>query len=124
FWSNLDGGIYRANQVIQRVPDMDIDENLRNRIVGEAKFIRGLLYFHLVNNFENVPLILTPAQSEDDYFPAQASPDKVWDQVIKDFSDAKAALPPKSTYDGTANEGRASWNSATGYLGRTYLYRE
>ena len=124
FWSALYTGVYRANQVIQNVPEMDIDENLKRRIVGEAKFIRGLMYFHLVNNYENVPLILTPAQGEEDYFPAQAAPEDVWNQVIQDFTDAKNALPPKSSYDGTDNEGRASWSSATGYLGRSYLYTE
>ena len=40
-------GIREANNVIAKVPTIDMDENLRNRIVGEAKFLRALHYFNL-----------------------------------------------------------------------------
>ena len=52
-------GIYRANQVLEKVPSIEFeDEDLKNRILGQAHFIRGLFLFHAVNMFKNVPLPL------------------------------------------------------------------
>ena len=55
YWSFVYEAIARANNVIANVPSVDMDENLRNRIVGEAKFIRAYCYFNLVNIFGEVP---------------------------------------------------------------------
>jgi len=49
----------RANQVIDNVPGINMDATLRARLVGEAKFVRALLYFNLENLFGNIPLQLT-----------------------------------------------------------------
>jgi hypothetical protein len=46
-------GIYRANQVLENVPNIAIsDATLKNRILGEAHFLRGLFLFHAVNMFK------------------------------------------------------------------------
>src|SRR5881628_2952669 len=47
-WQHHYEAIFRANQVIARVPGIRMDAALRDRIVGEAKFIRALMYFNLV----------------------------------------------------------------------------
>src|SRR5215212_1576017 len=47
--------IFRANQVTDRVPGISMDAALRSRIVGEAQFIRALLYYNLVNLYGSVP---------------------------------------------------------------------
>lgn len=50
-------GIYRANQVLENVPKIDMEDGaLKNRIIGQAYFLRGLYLFHAVNMFKNVPL--------------------------------------------------------------------
>lgn len=58
--------IFRANLVIANVPGIDMDPALRDRIVGEAKFLRGLLYFNLINAYggENLPLQTEPSAIE------------------------------------------------------------
>src|SRR5690606_37589356 len=56
-WRNAYLGIRRANLVIENVPDIDMDENRRARIVGEGKFLRAYNYFILVSLFGDVPLI-------------------------------------------------------------------
>lgn len=107
--------IFRANQVIAYVPAIQgMDEGLKSQLVGEAKFIRGLLYYNLAVLYGNVPLILEPPKAEDR--PATATSAQVWAQVEKDFGDARAVLPvaPRVT-------GAATRDAATAMLGKAYL---
>src|SRR5947199_5686790 len=53
-WSSAFDAINRANSVLDHVPSIDMDTTLRSRIVGEAKFLRGLHYFNLVRMFGGV----------------------------------------------------------------------
>src|SRR5215207_6012878 len=55
-WQGAYGAINRANAVIDRVPGIDMDPALRDRIVAEAKFLRALHYFNLVRLFGAVPI--------------------------------------------------------------------
>jgi starch-binding outer membrane protein, SusD/RagB family len=64
-------GILYANLVLQKVPSIEMDETLKNRILGEAKFLRAYYYFVLVRFFGDVPLILEPQTPGDDLRPAR-----------------------------------------------------
>lgn len=120
-WSTHYQAITRANEVIANVPNIDMDASLRDAIVGEAHFIRGYHYMQLVNNWLNVPLINQPfSDIEDPEAIAQASPDEVWQQVLSDFTSAQGKLP--QSWD-SGNLGRATWGSATAFLGKAMLYR-
>lgn len=112
-------GIFRANQVIQYGTAMDIDASVKNPLIAEAKFLRGLNYFFLVNDFGSVPLITKVAQSTDEYFNAKAPTDSIWAQVISNLEYAKAYLPAKWSTD---KKGRATKGAAEAFLGRAYLY--
>ena len=46
--------ISRANLAIANVPNIQMDAGERDRLVGEAKFLRALAYFNLVTLFDNV----------------------------------------------------------------------
>lgn len=120
-WGGYYTGIGRANRVIQQVPEIEMDETLRNRIVAEARFLRATFYFDLVNKWGDVPLVLDPP-TESIELP-RAPAEDVYALVIEDLQFAKANLPTKEEYSG--NEvGRATSGAATGYLGKVYLYRE
>ena len=108
--------IARANQVIANVPGMPIDASFRDRVVGEAKFLRGLAYFNLVTLFENIPLVTAPLGPTER--PAAAMPDQTWAQIEQDFADAAAVLPP--SYTGS-DLGRATSGAALGMLGKARL---
>jgi hypothetical protein len=108
--------IFRANQVIDNVPGISMDATMRSRIVGEAKFIRGLLYFNLINLFGNVPLQVTASTPQD--LPATATPTAVYAQIETDLKDAAAALP--ASYTG-ADIGRATKGAALALLGKVQL---
>ena len=114
-------GIFRANQVLTYVPDIKMDESLKTRILGEAKFLRGLFYYHLAILYNNVPIITTLPQGPDDYYPQQATDSAVWKQVISDFTDAENMLPTKAAYSGTNNIGRATKGAAAAFLGKSLM---
>lgn len=114
-------GIFRANQVLTNVPKIDFtDAALKNRILGQAYFLRGLYLFHMVNMFKNVPVPTEIAV----YYP-QKTQEEGWAQVIADFKAAADLLP--TTYTGISGidageKGRATKGAALGYLGKAYLF--
>ena len=112
-WIHHYQALFRANQVIARVPSINMDATLRDRIVGEAKFIRALLYFNLVNLYGNVPLITAPPVPTDR--PASATPAQIYAQIEQDLNDAIGVLPV--SYTG-ADVGRATKGAAQALLGK------
>jgi tetratricopeptide (TPR) repeat protein len=115
-------GIFRANQVLNYAPQIvGIDEDLRSTIVGEANFLRGLYYFHLVNEFGSVPITTELAKTDEDYFKDKRTMEEVWQQIISDWDDAEASLPVKWTSEWT---GRATKGAAIAFKGRAYLYQK
>ena len=115
-WDHHYRGVYRANQVLAYVPDIEMDETLKQRYLAEAKFLRALYYFNLVTLWGNVPLVLEPSTPTD--LPAQAAEADTWAQIEKDLTEAAPNLPP--TYD-NANTGRATRGAAYALLGKAYL---
>jgi starch-binding outer membrane protein, SusD/RagB family len=115
-WNHHWRGVFRANQVLAYVPAIQMDEALKSRILGEAKFLRALYYYHLVTIWGNIPLILQPTQPTDR--PMQVPMEQVWAQIEQDLTEAAAALPVSYTGD---DLGRATRGAAYGYLGRAHL---
>ena len=120
FWKQYYEGIARANNVIYYVPSIEMDAVLRDRIVGEAKFLRAYYYFHLVNIFGQVPLRLTPALNVADLSAPLASVADIYTQIENDLKDASVTLFP--TY-GPADVGRATQGAAFGLLAKVYLFQ-
>jgi starch-binding outer membrane protein, SusD/RagB family len=115
-WQHHYQAIFRANQVADRVPEINMDATLRNRITGEAKFIRGLLYYNLVNLYGSVPLIAKTAEPTDR--PASATEAEIYAQIEKDLTEAAAVLP--TSYSG-GDVGRATKGAALAQLGKAQL---
>lgn len=114
-------GIYRANQVLTNVPGINFENNeLKNRILGQAYFLRGLFLFHAVNMFKNVPV---PTEIAAIY--PQKTQAEGWAQVIADFKKAAELLPTAYTNVtglDAGQKGRATKGAALGYLGKAYLF--
>ena len=118
-WSTLYVGVFRANQVIANVPGITMDENLKKRIIAEAKFLRALFYFNLTLYYGRPPLMLEPSQPKD--VPANATTAQAYAQVAKDLTEAIVDLPPN--YPAT-EVGRATKGAAYALLGKTYLQQK
>ncbi len=119
-WRGPAPGILRCNLILENVPGMNMDESLKNRIIGEAKFLRASYYFILVRLFGDVPLITKAQVPGDDLRPARTSKEDVYKLIVADFTDAVAALPPRESYSGS-DVGRASKGAAIGMLAKVYL---
>jgi hypothetical protein len=123
-WECHYAGIWRANQVldnIEAIPlDKDMNAGIKARCIGEAHFIRGLLYYNLVNLFQNVVVYTHIPLSIDDYYVAQTPPAEVWELVYQDFKDAIDGL---WTRDKT-EDGRATKGAAAAYLAKAYLMNQ
>lgn len=119
-WSTCYQGINRANAAIGRIPAIDMDAELRDRLVAEAKFLRGFYYFTLVRLFGGVPLVLQETESLNNLQVARASVDEVYAQIAQDFTDAETVLP--LAYTG-ADIGRATKGAAKAFLTKMYLTR-
>lgn len=120
-WQQHYFGISRANVAIDNIPDIDFDTTLRARLVREAKFIRGLLYFNIVRFWGDAPLVLhDPTSIDVNAQKIKRSPkDSVYAQIISDLNEA--TLLPK-TYTG-ADVGRATSGAAHALLAKVYLTR-
>lgn len=119
-WRGPAPGILRCNMVLQKVPAIQMDETLKNRVLGEAHFLRANYYFILVRLFGDVPLLTEPQTPEDDLRPARTSKDKIYELIIQDLTNAINFLPPRESYTG-ADIGRASKGAAVGLLAKVYL---
>ncbi len=118
-WADGYRGIYRCNTVIDRTAGVTMDEALKARLVGEAKFLRALMYFNLVRVFGDVPLVLKEiSDPAEGYEFARAPVADVYAQIVKDLTDAEGVL--LASYTG-ANVGRATKGAAKGLLGKVYL---
>jgi starch-binding outer membrane protein, SusD/RagB family len=119
WWAALYQGIKRANVVIEKVPEIEMDNDLKSRFIGEARFLRGLYYFDLVRAWGGVPLVTTtvvPLQVP------RASIEEVYELVEQDLLFAVSNLPEKSGY--SSNDlGRASKGAAKALLARFYLFK-
>jgi hypothetical protein len=81
-YSNFWTGISRANDVISNVSEMDIDEDTRNCIVGEARGLRALYYLHLVKTYGDLPMIIDEVATKEDFMLPRSSAADIYEQVI------------------------------------------
>lgn len=116
--------ISRANDVIQYVPEINMDVTARNHIVGNARFLRALGYFDLVRNFGDVPLMLRPILTVTDtlLFPSRTPAADVYKAIIEDLKFAEANCLTEKQISAT-NKGQASTGAASTLLAKVYLQR-
>jgi starch-binding outer membrane protein, SusD/RagB family len=124
-WANSYHTIAAANIVLNKIDILNGAE--KAEVEGEAKFLRGVTYYALVNLFalpyvdgaanSGVPLILQPVEGfipERDKL-ARASVGEVYTQIVSDLTDAAAKMPEAS------DDFRADKYSALAFLSRVYL---
>ncbi len=115
-YTDLFEGVKRCNVVIEQLPE-ELSE--REVMIAQAKFLRGVYYFELVNLFGRVPLWLTSSADKDHLELPQASIEEIYEQIITDLSEAETILPTKTVYEG----GKATQYAAQAMLARVYLQR-
>jgi starch-binding outer membrane protein, SusD/RagB family len=132
FWYRGYTTISFCNYVIENVPSSGLNADEQNRIIAEAKFLRSLMYFNLVNAFDSVPIYrevfywpIDPTYK--DYKNSNRLPNstntmaEVYDQIKTDLGEAIGYLPLRSylNYD---NRFRATAGAAKALLSKVYLF--
>lgn len=121
-WDALYAGISRANLVTSKVPLIQMNAAKRDRLIGEAKFLRALFYFQLVNLYGGVPVFTNELPVKDANIPKSTAAE-VYTQIAKDLTEAQAVLPLRSQY-GSSDAGRATKGAAGALLAKTYLFQK
>lgn len=116
-WTNWYKSIGRASYAIEYTESFGItDEAYKNRLIGEAKFLRAFNYFFLVRGFGDVPLQHISLFN-------RAPKEEVYAYIEADLLDAIEKLPAKSQY-APADLGRATKGAAQALLAKVYLYEK
>jgi len=116
-WTGSYQMINRANLVIAKAPGVTDNPPLRDRIVGEAKFLRAWAYFELVSQWGDVPLY-TETSTSATGFQGKAPATEIYALIITDLTDAASKLP--DNYN-TSDYGRVTKGAAYSLLGRVQM---
>lgn len=135
WWQDHYRVILRANTVIDKVTGINetgFTDAEKKQMIAEAKFMRAITYFNLVNLFAQpyqvsqganlgVPLVLQAYEGVVE-FPSRATVNEVHAQIAKDLTEAIPDLP--ESYSTAANtRGRATKGAANALMSRLHLYR-
>lgn len=119
FWRELYSGVGRANALLANVnSNIEIDEAIRNRIRGEALFLRAYYYFLLVQNFEDVPVYLEPISNHKQVDIPATPAKELYEQIIADMEEAESLVDP---IEQIGFGGRVSKSAVRGILARVCL---
>lgn len=125
YWQQVYQGIQRANTVLNQIDEFEFtDQDLKNQLTGEAKFLRAFYYFNLVRLFGDVPLVTDQVRSPNEAFATleqRAQAEQVYEQILDDVSDAAELLP--ESYSGE-NLGRATEGAARTLLAEVFIIQQ
>lgn len=122
-WTSAYNAIYHANAVIEGIASAQnstVRDSVKIQYTAEAKFLRAFCYFHLVNFFGEVPVMLTVDFSKTvNIFRSPVS--AVYAQILQDLQDAERDLP--ATYAAGKNlRVRVNKWGAKALLAKVHLY--
>jgi hypothetical protein len=114
-WDQFYSAIKVANDIITRAPSGTATAAAKTKAIGEAHFMRGMLYFNLVRMFGGVPIRTLPPTQDDVNLP-RSTKEEVYALVIADLEKAKTMMTA------TPQAGRPSKFAAAALLGKVYIH--
>jgi hypothetical protein len=118
-WTGAYQMINRANLIVAKAPTITDNTALRDRLVGEAKFLRGWAYYELVSQWGDVPLY-TESVTSSIGFKGKSPASEIYTFIISDLTDAASKLPVNY---GASDNGRATKGAAYALLGRVQMQK-
>ena len=121
-WQYLYELVHRSNTVIRNVAGMPISRETIDRVTGEAKFLRAMAYFRMLNCWGGVPYYDETCDINEEFARLDAprcTADELRRHIIDDLTDAIALLPVR--WD-DADLGRATRGAAYALRGKVYLF--
>ncbi|MEM7514731.1 MAG: RagB/SusD family nutrient uptake outer membrane protein, partial [Bacteroidota bacterium] len=124
-WNELYVGIFRANQVIQYIQDIEEEvfiQYTKGEIEAQARFLRAFFYFQAANTYGGAVIHTKVAETDEDLEQPFSSIEEVTNTVIiPDLEFARENLP--TVWEGN-DLGRITWGAATSLLGKVYLFNQ
>ncbi|MEK6481161.1 RagB/SusD family nutrient uptake outer membrane protein [Catalinimonas sp. 4WD22] len=118
-WRNMYFGVQACNDVLENVPTIDDPALNADQVMGEAYFLRGMVFFYLTRLYGKIPLITEASKSANqDFNVPRNEVNEVFEQIISDLTTAEDLLGAESQ-----NRARASKGAARAMLAKVYLYR-
>ncbi len=121
-WQYLYELVHRANTVIRNVAGMPISQETIDRVTGEARFLRAMAYFRMLNCWGGVPYYDETCDINEEFAHLDAprcTADELRGHILDDLTDAIRKLPV--SWD-AANLGRATKGAAYALRGKVYLF--
>ena len=120
YYKTLYESIRRANLVITRIPEIDMDAARKDQLLAEARFLRAYYYGLGIRSFGALPLVI---EVDPPLNLSRTAPEIIMDDIIiPDLEFAISILPEKSE-QALEDRTRATKGSARGLLARLYLYQ-
>lgn len=101
------GAIRAVNLFLEKIESSPVDQNLKNRLIGEMKFIRAFYYFDMTSKVGGVPLIKHVIQLNDEFNLTRNSSDEIFEFVLTELKEAADLLPPDQSVKGRITKGAA-----------------
>lgn len=120
-WIDTYDGIERCNVILGQIDNLP-DGDFKERVRGEALFLRSLFYYHAAVAWESITLKTEATQGPDDAANTTTQtdgPGAVYEQITGDLETAQGLLPAE--YDAESNAGKATSGAANALLGKVYL---
>ncbi|MEI6950464.1 RagB/SusD family nutrient uptake outer membrane protein [Paraflavisolibacter sp. H34] len=121
-WGDAYKIINQVNAVLGRGAGVEMDAVRKEQILGEAHFMRGLTYFHLLRLYGGVPIPESYTSDLNNLEIPRKTPDEVYDYIIADLKYAAEKLPKKAER-AAGEKWRATRGAALALLGKVFLYR-
>lgn len=117
-WVGSYRGIGRCNTLLENIDDIEMEADLKDRVIGEAKFLRAFYYNTLNEVFRGVPLILSAPDPGEHSNQPRDTYEEVLSQIYEDLDDAAEKLPISYS---SSDEGRATKGAALALKARILL---
>lgn len=118
-WRAFYNVVAQSNSLINNIEAFageNVTERIKTHGIAEGRFMRGLAYSYLVQNWGPVPIITNNTALLQDTTIARNTEESVWQFIIKDFRYAVENLPESAVLNGRLTK----W-SAEGMLAKMYL---
>ncbi len=130
-WTFVYRTVNQTNNLISEVPNIDATQAQKDNILGQAYFLRALVYFDATRVWGGVPgvvgelgvpIVLTPSRGvSENIFVSRATLQESYQQVKSDLDQALSLLPENQAND-NATRGRATKPAARALLSRLHMY--
>jgi len=111
------------NEAILNVTNGTLSDDVKNEIIGQAKFLRAYVYFNMVLYHGGVPYITVPQNKDtDDLYVKRNTTKECFDLIIKDIDESISLLPERIS-SSSSDFGKIDACFATAYKAKVLLYK-